>query len=254
MLEGAAQAVTRQGVAAAARRGHPLIVKNAVAEGLPAQLRSAPFILVSRYARDPDAELMLRVQKGDQSAFEALVEKYQRPVMNFIYHMVLDAAEAEDLTQEVFLRAYRAAPRYRPEARFSTWLYRIAINMALKKVRTARRDRALSLNQIILAGGRSSEPAAAAESQPDVQLERRELLRALEAALHELPERQRIAVILQRFEGFSYHEISETMGCSIESVESLLGRAKAKLRNSLAPYAPAHKAGRWEVGHGVPGR
>jgi len=172
--------------------------------------------------------------------------------MNFIYRMVLNTAEAEDLTQEAFLRAYRAAPRYRPEARLSTWLFRIAINLALKKLRAGRRNRALSLNQIFGAGRRSSEPAAAAESQPDVQLEQREMLRALEAALHELPERQRIAVTLQRFEGFSYHESAETMGCSIESVESLLGRAKSKLRDSLAPYAPVHKAGRLEVEHGVP--
>jgi len=207
---------------------------------------------VSQYASDPDAELMLRVQQGDESAFAALVEKYQRPMMNFMYRMVLNAAEAEDLTQEAFLRAYRAAPRYRPEARLSTWLFRIAINLALKKLRAGRLKRALSLNQVFGAGHRSSEPAAAAEFQPDVQLEQREMLQALETALHELPERQRIAVTLQRFEGFSYHEIAETMGCSVGSVESLLGRAKSKLRDSLAPYATAHKAGRWEVGHGVP--
>ena len=210
-----------------------------------------PSIPVSQYASDPDAELMVRVKQGDESAFAALVEKYQRPVMNFIYRMVLNTAEAEDLTQEAFLRAYRAAPRYRHEARLSTWLFRIAINLALKKLRSGRLKRALSLNQVFGAGRRVREPAAAG-LQPDVQLEQREMLRALETALHELPERQRIAVTLQRFEGFSYHEIAETMGCSVGSVESLLGRAKSKLRDSLAPYATVHKTGRWEVEHGVP--
>ena len=207
---------------------------------------------MTQNASDPDAELMLRVKEGDESAFAALVEKYQRPVMNFIYRMVLNVAEAEDLTQDAFLRAYRAAPRYRPEARLSTWLFRIAINLTLKKLHAGRRNRVLSINHIFEAGSRSTEPAAAAESQPDVQLERREISQALEAALNGLPERQKIAVMLQRFEGFSYHDISETMGCSIESVESLLGRAKIKLRDSLARYAPAQWAGRSKVEHGVP--
>jgi RNA polymerase sigma-70 factor (ECF subfamily) len=228
------------------------MMQNAVAEGLPVRMGSAPFIPVTQNTSDPDAELMLRVKEGDESAFAVLVEKYQRPVMNFIYRMVLNVAEAEDLTQDAFLRAYRAAPRYRPEARFSTWLFRIAINLTLKKLHAGRRNRVLSMNQVFGAGSRLTEPAAAAESQPDVQLEQREILQALEAALHGLPERQRIAVMLQRFEGFSYHEISETMGCSIESVESLLGRAKLKLRDSLARYAPAQKAGRSKVEHGVP--
>ena len=207
---------------------------------------------MTQNASDPDAELMLRVKEGDESAFAALVEKYQRPVMNFIYRMVLNVAEAEDLTQDAFLRAYRAAPRYRPEARLSTWLFRIAINLTLKKLHAGRRNCVLSINHIFEAGSRSTEPAAAAESQPDVQLERREISQALEAALNGLPERQKIAVMLQRFEGFSYHDISETMGCSIESVESLLGRAKIKLRDSLARYAPAQWAGRSKVEHGVP--
>ena len=216
----------------------PPSAENAFAKGLLARERSASFIHVSQYASDPDADLMLRVKSGDESAFEVLVEKYQKPVMNFIYHMVLNAAESEDLAQETFLRAYRAAQRYRSETRLSTWLFRIALNLALNKLRADRRNRALFLSQNDREGYHSREPAVAAESHPDAQLEQCEMLRALEAALHELPERQRIAVILQRFEGFSYHEIAQTMECSIDSVESLLGRAKSNLRNALAPYAP----------------
>jgi len=184
---------------------------------------------------------MLRVKEGDESAFAILVEKYQRPVMNFLYHMVSNAAEAEDLTQEAFLHAYQAAPRYRPEARPSTWLFRIAINLTLKKLRADRRNRWFSRQHFYGLGSSSSEPAADAKSQPDTQSEQGEMLQALEDALHKLPERQRIAVILQRFEGFSYLEIAEAMGCSVEGVEALLGRAKIRLRNSLTAYAPAHK-------------
>jgi len=190
--------------------------------------------LVTQSVIDPDAELMFLVRGGNHSAFQTLVEKYQKPITNFIYHFVLNREEAEDLAQEVFLNAYRAAERYRPEAKFSTWIHQIAVNLSLKKLRSNHWKRLVSLEGLLAEGNSASEPVAIGRLQPDFQLENRELIRALELALHKLPKRQRTAVLLQRFEGFSYREIAETMECSVESVEALLSRAKQALKKAFA--------------------
>jgi RNA polymerase sigma-70 factor (ECF subfamily) len=173
---------------------------------------------------------MLQVKEGSQAAFEVLVEKYQGPLTNLIYHLVLDRAEAEELAQEVFLRAYRAASRYRAEAKFSTWLYRIAVNLCLNHLKGRRAGQRLPLEDGF---------AASEAERPDLQLERRELARLVERALDALPERQRTAVVLHRFEGLSYREIAQAMDCSVEAVEALLGRAKASLGRELARYRGA---------------
>jgi len=187
---------------------------------------------------DPDARLMVLAGRGDLSAFRTLVDKYQGPLTNFLNHLVLDKAEAEDLAQDVFLRAYQASRRYRPEAKFSTWLYRIATNVALNAFKAKRRRPTVSLDAMEERSG--TEPARAATGQrPDRELERDEIVRAVGHALGQLPERQRMAVVLQRFEGFSYEEIGEALSVSVEAVDSMLRRAKAALRDKLASYRGA---------------
>jgi RNA polymerase sigma-70 factor (ECF subfamily) len=180
---------------------------------------------------------MVAAGRGDRSAFRNLVEKYQGPLTNFLYRAVLDQAEAEDLAQDVFVKIHQASGRYRPEARFSTWLYRIATNVALNALKSKRRRPTDSLDALEEQGG-AHQVAAAAEHRPDRELERDEVIRAVDRALRQLPERQRMAVVLQRFEGLSYEEIGEALSMSVEAVDSMLRRAKATLRNALTPYRP----------------
>jgi RNA polymerase sigma-70 factor (ECF subfamily) len=192
---------------------------------------------VAHTPEDPDARLMVLAGQGDRSAFRTLVDKYQGPLTNFLHHLVLDQAEAEDLAQDVFLRIHKASGRYRPEAKFSTWLYRIATNRALNALKARRRRPTASLDAMEEWGGADQVPAAAGQ-RPDRELERDEIVRAVGRALRRLPERQRMAVVLQRFEGLSYEEIGEALSVSAEAVDSMLRRAKAVLRDALAPYRP----------------
>ena len=171
---------------------------------------------------------MRRVKDGDRAAFRYLVERYQHPMTNFVYQTVQSRSDADDLTQEVFLKVYRAAWSYRPTARFSTWLYRIATNTCLNHLRSGGRIRTDPFDQERLTAKSSSDPHSG--------LERHELQIAVERALRRLPDRQRMAVTLRRFEELSYEEIAEAMDCSVDAVDSLLRRAAGMLRTTLAPY------------------
>lgn len=192
---------------------------------------------VTRATDDSDARLMQLAGRGDRSAFRTLVDKYQAPLTNFLYRVVLDQAEAEDLAQDVFVKVHQASGRYRPEAKFSTWLYRIATNVALNALESRRRRPITSLDAMEEGGGAHQVPAAA-NQRPDRELEREEIIRAVDRAMRQLPERQRMAVVLQRFDGLSYEEIGEALSVSVEAVDSLLRRAKAALRDALRPYRP----------------
>jgi len=187
---------------------------------------------VDHLIADPDAELMLRVKKGDQSAFKLLVEKYQGPVTNLAYRLLLERAVAEEVAQEVFLKVFQAAPRYKPTAKFSTWLYRIATNVALNELKSAKRAQTVALND---AGQAHTQPdhMTASLPGPEEQLQRKEMAALIECALRSLPVRQRTAVVLHRFEELSYREIAESMDCTVEAVEALLSRAKTTLRDVL---------------------
>ena len=179
---------------------------------------------------DPDIGLMLRVQKGDERAFEELVNKHTRGVLNLVYRYLGDASIAEDVAQDIFVKIYRVRMKYEPKARFSTWLYRIAVNHCLNEIRA-----------------RKSRPAAAAPiddllvhprcEDPEAQLARKELERAVKAAVDALPENQRMAVLLVRYEDLSYEEVAEAMSLSLEAVKSILFRAKENLQQSLARFA-----------------
>lgn len=190
-------------------------------------------------AKDPDVRLMLQVRDDVQGAFETLVVRYQHRLLGVMVHLVGRVEEAEDLTQEVFLRIYRARKGYRPRARFSTWLFTIANNLALNHLRSKGRRPVVSM------GGEdsgsqtfapASERALAREGTPSAQLRKVELSEVVRDALAVLGEDQKLAVLLNKFEEMSYTEIAEVMGRSEAAVKSLLARARNSLREQLEPY------------------
>ena len=193
---------------------------------------------------DPDAVLMLRVRDGDSAAFEALVEKYKQPVLNVLYRTLQDATEAEDLAQNVFIQVHKSVHRYQVTAKFSTWLFTIARNLALNEIRRRSRHRAESLDQS------ASEDEHAAPRQyedvkttqpPDLAL-RRELEAKVDQAIGALPEKQRTALLLCRDEELSYEEIAKVIGCTLSATKSLIHRARETLKQQLKPYL---QSGHW---------
>ena len=183
-----------------------------------------------------DAELMQRVRRGDRQAFRELVERHQRAVINTIYRSIGDSWEAEDLAQRVFVQIFRAAPRYKPTAKFTTWLFTIVHNTVLNEYRRRSRHSADSLDAMT-APGRDGEPGmsfADAESpDPSREVAMRELQQRIRAAVEKLPAQQRSAVILCRYEGWSYEDIAKTLKCTVAAVKSLLHRARATLKEEL---------------------
>lgn len=175
---------------------------------------------------DPDLELIDATGRGDQEAFEALVVKYQGPLHNFLARYTGDRFTAEDITQEVFLRIYRAAPRFQPRTKVSTWVFSIACNQALTEMDRRRRRRSLCE-----AVSRSREGG---DGEPGVSpVERFELEEEIMSALGRLPDNQRAALLLRVNEELSYREIADVLGITIESVESLLFRARTSLKRHL---------------------
>ena len=189
-------------------------------------------------ARDPDVRLMVQVRGDIQGAFEALVERYQNRLVGILFHMVGNKEEAEDLCQEVFLRIYRARKGYRPRAKFSTWLFTIANNLALNHLRRKGRNRSLPLGGV--SGSQPVSPVAThlegRESTPSTQLRQAELSNLVRDALGTLNEDQKMAVLLNKFEEMSYAEIGDVMGRSPAAIKSLLARARNQLREQLEPY------------------
>jgi RNA polymerase sigma-70 factor (ECF subfamily) len=190
-------------------------------------------------ARDPDVRLMLQVRDDVQGAFETLVERYQHRLLGVMVHLVGRVEEGEDLTQEVFLRIYRARKGYRPRARFSTWLFTIANNLALNHLRGKGRNPTVSMG----AEDTGSQPMApvgnralAREGTPSAQMRKVELSEVVREALDVLGEDQKLAVLLNKFEDMSYAEIAQVMGRSEAAVKSLLARARNHLRDQLEPY------------------
>ncbi len=190
--------------------------------------------------RDPDVRLMLRVKEGDEAAFTELVTSYQDRLVGLLYHLVSNQESAEDLAQEVFLKVYRARQGYEPTAKFATWLFRIASNLASNRRRDKGRKREVSLrtNDSGPLGPRPAEQILAEKSalMPARQLDKTELREVVRAALDGLNERQRLAVLLHKFEEMSYIDIGTTLEMSPAAVKSLLSRARDNLREKLEPY------------------
>ena len=185
---------------------------------------------------DPDIQLMLRVRDGDQIAFQALFDKFKQPVINYCYRYCGHPAVAEELAQETFLRVYKASARYRAEARFSTWLYKIATNVCLNELRRpVHRARIESMDQGCCDERDASRETAAApeESMADALLEAHQDQFLVRRAMGCLPEAQRAALLLRATEGFSYQEIGRQLNRSENHVKTLIHRGRQKLRKIL---------------------
>ena len=183
-----------------------------------------------------DSDLMLRVKDGDLQCFENLLERHRTPLVHFLYRMVHNHAVAEELAQEVFLRVYCSRENYKPSAKFTTWLYRIATNLALNWLRDKRRERMEeSLDAVTLLGFRRQ----ISDTAPDVHknMLKREYLDEIKQAIFSLPDRQKAAVLMHKYEEMDYWQIAESMGCSMTTVKALLFRAYTTLRTRLAHIA-----------------
>jgi RNA polymerase sigma-70 factor (ECF subfamily) len=189
--------------------------------------------------RDPDIRLMLRVKADEPGAFEEMVEAYQHRLVAVLTHLLGNPEEAEDLAQEVFLRIYRARKKYKPRAKFCTWLFTIANNLALNALRTRQRRPVIPL-EVRDSGPLGPRPAEQLvrdrEHQPVQHMQQRELADLIRQALDQLNERQRMAVVYNKFEDMNYAEIGEVMGLSVKAVKSLLSRARTNLRLALEGY------------------
>ncbi|OYD14412.1 hypothetical protein CH333_08010 [candidate division WOR-3 bacterium JGI_Cruoil_03_44_89] len=175
---------------------------------------------------DRDKELIGKIVEGDEVAFEEIVKKYERRVWNTIYRYIGESDEVEDVAQEVFIKVWRHAKSFKGKSKFSTWLYRIVVNQCLN-YRGRHKEKPASLDEI-MEHGRTPDSLK-------VEIGDEEKPKIVRRAIDELPERQRIALVLSRFEGKSYREIAQIMGVSLSSVESLIFRARAILKKKLLP-------------------
>ncbi len=182
---------------------------------------------------------MLGVKAGDDTSFEVLLSRYRSPLVNFLYRMVRDRAAAEDLSQEVFLRVYRARREYAPSAKFTTWLFRIATNLALNAIRDTRhRLLESSLDESPAPGAEDAPPAMDVADRAPGAVERlmiAERAARIRRAVYALPPKQRAAVLLHKYQDLDYDEIARILDCSESALKSLLFRAYETLRAELAP-------------------
>jgi RNA polymerase sigma-70 factor, ECF subfamily len=193
---------------------------------------------------DPDAVLMLRVKQGDMDAFAELVDRYKQPVMNLAFRMLRDSTEAEDLAQNVFVQVYKSAHRYQVSSKFSTWLFTIARNLSLNEIRRRSRHPADSMD----ATHTEDEDQLPQQFEdkttvsPPESLLHGELQQKIEQALGELPENQRLAILLCRQEDLSYEDIAQTLNCSVSATKSLIHRGRETLKQKLKRYL---RTGSW---------
>ncbi len=182
-----------------------------------------------------EAEIIQKLQKGDEKAFRQLVENFQQMVVNTCFGLVHNTEDAEDIAQDVFIEVFRSVSKFRADSKLSTWLYRIAVNRSLNFIRdNKRRKFAQSLEEIFLPGKEKSGSFSHEKvSTPDTEFENSERAAILHKSIDTLPEKQRIAFALNKYEDLSYKEIAEVMETSVSSVESLIHRAKKNLQKKL---------------------
>jgi RNA polymerase sigma-70 factor (ECF subfamily) len=185
-----------------------------------------------------DAAIMLRVAAGDESGFNYLVEKHYRAMIHFLFRMVRNQAVAEELAQEVFLRVYRSRESYRAEAKFTTWLYRIATNLAVNHARDTKHERSASTIYLDSPDEETGTTPDVADDEPNVEqnLLRNERMAAIKRHVMALPERQRMAVLMHKYQGMDYRQIGDVLKLSESATKSLLFRAYQTLRDKLKDF------------------
>lgn len=185
-----------------------------------------------------DATVMLALRAGNMAGFDFLLQRYRKPIIHFMYRMVHNQAVAEELAQEVFLRVYRSRETYRAEARFSTWLYRIATNLGVNYARDTRHERSASTVYLDESDSDTGTTPDLADLTPgaEANLLRRERLNAIREHVLALPERQRSAVLMHKYEGMDYKQIGEVLKLSESATKSLLFRAYQTLREKLKEF------------------
>jgi RNA polymerase sigma-70 factor (ECF subfamily) len=181
-----------------------------------------------------DFTLMERIGAGDHQAFRQLVERHQNAVIGTVAKMLGNASESEDIAQQVFLRIWRNAKRYRPDAKFTTYLHTITRNLVFNETRRKSRKKEVSSDEREENSNQYFE--ASPDRRPDAELLQAELQQAVDDAITSLPETQRMAVVLRRYEQLSYEEIADVLGLSVSAVKSLLFRARTTLREALSGY------------------
>lgn len=194
--------------------------------------------LPGEFAQLDDATIMLKLSHGNMAGFDFLIQKYRKPIVHFMYRMVHNQAVAEELAQEVFLRVYRSRETYRAEARFSTWLYRIATNLGVNHARDNRHERTASTIYLDEPDSETGSTPDVADSTPGAEagLLRRERLNAIRQHVLALPERQRTAVLMHKYEGLDYRQIGDVLKLSESATKSLLFRAYQTLREKLKDF------------------
>jgi len=212
-----------------------LAISPRLLEGLrAAEAHHAP----GDFAQMDDAAIMLELRTGNMDGFDYLIQKYRKPIIHFMYRMVHNQAVAEELAQEVFLRVYRSRETYRAEARFSTWLYRIATNLGVNHARDTRHERAASTVYLDETDSETGTTPDVADATPGAEagLLRRERLNAIRQHVLALPERQRMAVLMHKYEGMDYKQIGDVLKLSESATKSLLFRAYQTLREKLKDF------------------
>lgn len=193
---------------------------------------------VGEFAHMDDAAIMLELRAGNMAGFDYLIQKYRKPIVHFMYRMVHNQAIAEELAQEVFLRVYRSRETYRAEARFSTWLYRIATNLGVNHARDTRYERNASTVYLDQVDAETGTTPDVADATPNIEADmlRRERLQAIRQHVIALPERQRMAVLMHKYEGMDYKQIGDVLKLSESATKSLLFRAYQTLREKLKTF------------------
>src|ERR1700728_3556143 len=186
--------------------------------------------------RDRDSELMLRVRDGDHGSFELLLKKHRGPMIHYLHRMVQNDAVAEELAQDVFLRVYAARGNYQPSAKFTTWLFRIGMHLALNWIRDGRNEKLQTSLDKETADG-ASRQVRDRRRTVEQELLYQEKLREVRQAIQCLPAKQRAAVMMHKYEEMEYAQIASVIGCSEAAVKSLLFRAYEALRARLAHMA-----------------
>ncbi len=188
-----------------------------------------------------DFELIARLKRGDEIAYRSIVDGYQRFVLNSCFRFVNNKETAEDITQEVFIEVYRSINLFRGDSKLSTWIYRIAITKSLDHLKSQKSKKRFALLKSLFGEDEVEQHIPAPEkSLPDKQLENEDRLRVLTWALGKLPENQRVAFTLSKYDEMSYKEIAEILNVSVPSVESLIHRAKTNLKKRLYNYYKKH--------------